>query len=59
MNVFVFLLLFTMPSFGGPVRVQFEFTTLDGCQRIQKVVTRELAKNGMDNYELVACHGEP
>ena len=59
MNVFVFLLLFTMPSFGGPVKVKFEFQTLDGCQRLQKVVTRELAQNGMDKYELVECHREP
>ena len=56
MTVFVFLLLFTMPSFGGAVKVKFEFQTLDGCERIQKVVTRELAKNGMDKYELVECH---
>ncbi len=58
MNVFVFLLLFTMPSFGGPVKVRFEFQTEDGCQRIQKVVTRELATYAMNKHELVECHAE-
>lgn len=58
MNVFVFLLLFTMPSFGGPVTVRFEFQTLDGCQRLQKVVTKELATYAMNKHELVECHPE-
>lgn len=52
----VFLLLFIMPSFGGEVRVQFEFTSLDGCQRLQKVVTRELATYSMNKYDLVECY---
>ncbi len=55
MTAFVFLLLFTLPSFGGPVKVRFEFQTLDGCQRVQKVVTRQLSENGMNKYELVEC----
>ena len=59
MNVFVFLLLFNLPSFGGDVKVTFEFSTLDGCQRIQNVVTRQLAENGMNKYELVKCHEGP
>ena len=54
----VFLLLFTLPSFGGPVTVRFEFTSEDGCQRIQKVVLNELDKNGMNKYDLVECHAE-
>ena len=55
MTTFVFLLLFTLPTFGGPVTVRFEFQTLDGCQRIEKVVTRKLAENGMNKYELIEC----
>lgn len=58
MTVFVFLLLFALPSFGGPITVRFEFQTLDGCQRIQKVVMRQLAENGMNKYELVECAKE-
>mgnify|MGYP001586564502 FL=1 len=46
------MLLFQLPSFGGDVRVRFEFQTLDGCQRIQKVVLRELAQNGMQKFVL-------
>lgn len=52
----VFLLLFTLPSFGGPVTVRFEFTTEDGCRRIQKVVVRELAEAGSNKYQLVECY---
>lgn len=55
MNIFVFLLLFTMPSFGGAVKVRFEFQTLDGCQRIEKVVLRELEKNGMNKFTHEPC----
>ena len=54
--IWVFLLLFTMPSFGGPVSVKFEFTTEDACQRLQKVVVRELATYSMNKYTLVECH---
>lgn len=57
MNVFVFLLLFTMPSFGGPVTATFEVpTTLDRCVAVQYTVMRKLNENGMKKYELVECH---
>jgi hypothetical protein len=52
----IFVLLFTLPTFGGPVRVQFEFTSLDGCQRIQKVVLKELAQNAMQKFDLIECY---
>ena len=54
--IWVFILLFTLPTFGGPVRVQFEFASQDGCQRIQKVVLRELAQNAMQKFDLIECH---
>ena len=56
MSSWIFLLLFTMPSFGGPVTVTFEFTTQDGCRGLQKVVTKELATYSMNKDELVECH---
>ena len=52
-TVWVFVLLFFLPSFGGETHVRFEFNTEDGCQRIQKVVIRQLAENGMQKYTLL------
>ena len=52
----IFLLLFTLPSFGGPVEVRFKFTDLDSCKRLQKTVVRQLAEMSMNKYELVECH---
>ena len=56
MNAFVFLLLFTMPSFGGPVRATFEAPTLARCQELQPTITAKLNESGMRKYELVECH---
>ena len=58
MSVFVFLLLFTLPSFGGPVEVRFQFTDLDSCKKLQKVVVRQLAEMSMNKYELRECREE-
>lgn len=59
MLTWVFLLLFALPSFGGPVEVKFTFTTEDACRRLQRVVVREMAQISMNKYELVECHGTP
>ena len=54
-----FLLLFAMPSFGGPEEVRFTFTVEVSCQKLPRVVVREMAKMSMDKYELVECHEVP
>ena len=53
MHVWVFILLFQLPSFGGPTAVAFGFQTEDGCRRMQKVVMRELTERQMTRFTVV------
>ena len=53
--VFWFILVFAMPSFGGAVEVKITAHTLDGCERLQKVVVRELRDRQMQKFTLREC----
>jgi len=53
--LFWFILTFSLPSFGGEVDVRVETRTKDGCQRLQKVITRELLDRKMEKFTLREC----
>ena len=53
--LFWFTLVFIMPSFGGSVEVKITAQTLDGCERLQKVVVRELRDRQMSKFVLREC----
>ena len=53
--VFWFILVFTLPSFGGTTEVKITAQTLDGCERLQKVVVRELRDRQMSKFTLKTC----
>ena len=53
MTIWVFILLFQLPSFGGPTSVAFAFQTEDGCRRMQKVVMRELTERQMTRFTVI------
>ena len=53
LTVWVFILLFHLPSFGGDTRIRFEFQTQDGCERIQKVVIQELQEKHMKKFDVI------
>lgn len=40
----VFILLFHAATFGGDFRLEFQTQTQDGCERLQKVVLKEIEK---------------
>lgn len=58
-TIFWFVLIFTMPSFSGEahpeVEVKITTQTLDGCERLQKVVVRELRDRRMEKFILKTC----
>ena len=56
--LFWFILVFTMPSFGGAVEVRITAQTIDGCERLQKVVVRELRDRKMEKFTLKSCDGQ-
>lgn len=41
-EVWVFILTLTMPSFGGPILVKVELTDEAACQKFRGVVVRQL-----------------
>ena len=58
MLVWIFVISLMMPSFGGPVHVTVDATTEDGCQRLRKVITREMDKLST-RYDVTECGMRP
>ena len=53
--IFWFILTFSMPSFGGNVDVRVEAQTLEDCEKLQKVIVRELQDRRMAKFTIREC----
>lgn len=53
--LFWFILTFSLPSFGGETEVRVTTRTEDGCERLQKVITRELQDRKMEKFTVREC----
>lgn len=51
---FAFVVSLVLPTFGGPVDVEFRVATLDGCERLRRVVVRQMSDWTM-RFEATEC----
>ena len=56
MTVWVFVLFLLLPSFGGPVRVDFQTTTWEACQKLRKIVQQAYFEDHRGEGTLTECH---
>lgn len=57
--VWYFVMLLNLPSFGGPVRVQVEATTPEGCRGLRRAVVGQLGGESNVRGEVTQCEERP
>ena len=58
-ETWLFAILLTMPSFGGPITVDFKTTSLESCEKLRKVVERAFFEDYRGKGKMTACWREP
>ena len=54
MTAFVFVIGLMIPSFGGPVTITVEATTLEGCLKARRAAWSQLEQAGV-RYTMSGC----
>ena len=56
MTLYIFILVLNLPSFGGPVTAQIETTGLEACNKVRRVIVRELGGEQNINGTVTPCY---
>ena len=58
MTFYIFILVLNLPSFGGPVTARIETTGLEACEKMCRVIVRELGGEWNINGTVTPCYSE-
>ncbi len=57
MGAWIFIVLMTLPSFGGTIKVTFETTGQESCEKLRRVVLKSMDGFTM-RYEAGTCEAK-